>query len=157
MSYFVYLKDNKKNEKLEKLFKIAGYFKNNDDILFDNRTIYPRFKNTEKRGNRALLEIFENMEDTDLEDLNHYVRIARRNDLLFMGNYLQLSNIKYLKLLFKDDEDSVYMGEEPYNTPTINIEEEREDRLEIIKDIIKDEQYDKEELKELMLHILSLI
>lgn len=103
------------------------------------------------------MEIFEKMENTELKDLNDYVKIARRNDLIFMGKYFQLSNIKNLKDVLGDCEDSVYIGEEPYNVPCIVIEEEKEDRLDLIKDIIRDEEYDKDELKDLMLHILELI
>jgi len=160
MTFYLYLKNGCCNSTLEKLFEVAQYFKENEEnILYNSKCLYPRLKETKKRGNAALNEIFDNIKNDKikLEDLNNYVKLTRRNENLFMGDYMQLTKIDKVKEIIGDDlEESVYCGNEPYKYELVK-EEKIEDRMNLIKDIIKDENYNFKELHDLSKYILDLM
>jgi hypothetical protein len=157
MSNFVYLLENQKHHQLERLIKIGLFFKNNEDILFDKRTLYPRLKDSSKRGIKAMMEIFDTVKDQfNLKDFNDYIKVARRNEMVCMDNHIQIADVSNLKKILIDYENKVYIGSRPF-VPKIKVEEAIEDRLEIIKDIIRDEKYETKELKQLLEYIVKLI
>ncbi len=158
MAYYVYLKKDCSNQSLENLFKVAEYFQeNSNEILYNNNCLYPRLKDTSKRGNAALLELSQKMgKKYSLDSLNSFVKLTRRNEYLYHDKYLQLNKIdKINDVLPKNYEETVYVGKEPYKFELV--EDRQEDNLKLIKDIIKDENYNLIQLHELIKFLLDLM
>lgn len=142
MDCFIYSVEE--NEEFQTLFKLAKYLQEHREELVWNGGFYPRYKDTNYRGQKAFNQILNAIDETDMRKCSKLLKLLR-HEYFCEGDWIKTSRQELATEMFQDNKD-IYVGTEEKVKSNSAFDE--------LLNVIDEVELESDEWKDIIHHIL---
>lgn len=143
MDCFIYSVEEN-NEEFEIIFKLAKYIQENREEIVWGGGFYPRFKDTNYRGQKAFRQILSCIGMTDIRGCSKFLKLLR-HEYFCEGDWIKTSRKELAEDMFSDNK-GVYIGKDE----KVRVDNSFDELINVIDEM----SLDSDEWKDVIHHIL---